>query len=364
MTLKKTAFHTIHQELGARMVPFAGWDLPVQFGGAMPEHRAVREALGVFDVSHMGELEISGPDALLLVQKVTCNDAAKLADAQAQYSAFLTPEGTFIDDVVIYRLAAERFLICVNAANREKDFRWVRGQSEGRVEVADRSDDFVQLAVQGPRAQAVLQKLTEIDLAKLSFYHCAEGMVADTETLISRTGYTGEDGFEIYFSPRHAEKVWTRLFEAGEEEGIQPAGLAARNTLRLEVRYALYGNDIDETTTPLEAGLGWIVKLDKDDFIGKQALLEQKKAGVGRKLTGFEMVDRGIARDHYPVFMNGKVSGNVTSGSYCPSIEKAVGLTYLPAESSAVGTELEVEIRGRHLKARVVPTPFYKRPKS
>ncbi len=361
MTLKKTPLHTIHQRYGARLVDFAGWEMPVQYEGALKEHLAVRESAGVFDVSHMGELELRGPDALALVQRVTCNDASTLDDGQAQYSAFLTPEGTFVDDVVVYRLASDHFLICVNAANREKDFAWVCRHAEGDVTVEDNSDRYVQLALQGPRAEALLGRLTPLDLSSLGFYRFGRGPVAGVEALVSRTGYTGEDGFELYFAPEAAEEVWEALFREGAGEGLKPAGLAARNTLRLEMKYALYGNDIDDSTTPLEAGLGWIVKLDKGDFVGRDALRLQKEEGLSRKLAGFVVTGRGIARDHYPVLLDGRPVSEVTSGSFAPSVGKSVGLAYLPAAHSRIGQPLEVEIRGKAVEAEVVKTPFYRR---
>ncbi len=357
-SLKKTALNEIHREFGARMVDFAGWDMPVQYDGALKEHLAVRTAAGVFDVSHMGELEITGRDALALVQKVTCNDASKLSDGQAQYSAFLYPKGTFVDDVVVYRMQAQHFLICVNASNREKDFRWLEQHREGEVEVRDNSDSYVQLAVQGPAAEKVLQQLTAVDLHAIRFYRFERGSVCGVDTLISRTGYTGEDGFELYFPPQHAEHVWREIFRVGEPEGIKAAGLAARNTLRLEMKYALYGNDIDSEHTPLEAGLGWIVKLAQGDFIGRQALVEQKAAGLPSKLMGFQMTGRGIARDHFPVYGDGRLLGEVSSGSFCPSAELAVGLTYLPTELARIGQSLEIDIRGKRVAAEVVKTPF------
>ncbi len=361
MTSKKTPLHEVHQRYGAKLIDFAGWEMPVQYEGALQEHLAVRQSAGVFDVSHMGELEVTGPDALALVQQVTCNDASRLADGQAQYSAFLYPQGTFVDDVVVYRLHAQHFLVCVNAANREKDFQWVKRQAGGNVRVEDNSDQYVQLAVQGPRAEAILQRLTSLDLARIEFYWFQRGEVAGAEAIVSRTGYTGEDGFEIYFPPRHAERVWEALFREGADEGLRPAGLAARNTLRLEMKYALYGNDIDDSTTPLEAGLSWIVKMAKSDFIGREALARQKEEGVARKLVGFEMVGRGIARDHYPVLLDGKPITEVSSGSFAPSLGKAVGLAYLPAARCQVGQQLEIEIRGKPIEAVVVPTPFYRR---
>jgi len=335
--------------------------MPVQYSGALQEHLAVRKAVGVFDVSHMGEIEVRGEDALPFLQRVTCNDVSRLGDQQAQYSALLYPQGTFVDDILIYRFARNHFLICVNAANREKDYDWMLKHRSGSVSVEDTSDRYVQLAIQGPRAADVLQQLTPLQLSTIKNYRFAVGPVCDVECIVSRTGYTGEDGFELYLPPSAAEKIWRALFEAGKEVGIQAAGLAARNTLRLEVRYPLYGNDIDETTTPLEAGLGWIVKLSKEeDFIGRQALESQKSEGVRKQLAGFEMVDSGIARDGYRVFFD-SCETVVTSGSYSPSLERAIGLVYLPPERAVPGEEIAVEIRGRKRQARVVETPFYKK---
>lgn len=361
MTLRKTPLNAVHKEFGARMVDFAGWEMPVQYTSALKEHLAIRSSVGVFDVSHMGQLEIRGKEALQTAQKVTCNDVSRLSDGQAQYSAFLTPEGTFIDDVIVYRISAEHIFICVNAANREKDYDWIVSQREGAVEILNRSDDYVLLAIQGPRSGDVLQQIADIDLSSLKFYRFALGNVNGRRALISRTGYTGEDGFEIYISPDAAEDVWRKLFEVGESFEITPAGLAARNTLRLEMRYALYGQDIDESTTPWEAGLGWIVKLEKGDFIGKESLARQKEEGITRKLSGFEMIDRGIAREHYPVLLDGRKVGEVTSGSFAPSLGKNIGLAYLPVEHARIGERIDVEIRSKRLKAEVVKTPFYER---
>ena len=343
------------------MVDFSGWEMPVQYASTLQEHRAVRESVGVFDISHMGQLEIVGKDALATTQKLTTNDVSRLSDGQAQYSAFLYSQGTFVDDVVVYRITSEHIFICVNAANREKDLKWVRRKSGSNVEIRDSSDDYVMLAVQGPKAEAVLQELAEVDLPSLKRYWFAAGKVGGATALLSRTGYTGEDGFEIYVSPDLAESVWRELFSCGESVGIVAAGLAARNTLRLEMCYALYGNDIDDQTTPWEAGLGWIVKLKKGDFVGRTALEEQKKRGLERKLVGFEMVDRGVARDHYPVSIEGHPVGEVRSGSFAPSLGKSVGLTYLPLTHTETGQTLEVEVRGKRLRARVVETPFYKK---
>ncbi len=276
MTLKKTPLNALHRKYGARMVDFAGWEMPVHYGSALKEHLAVRKGAGVFDVSHMGEIEFIGPDALAMAQKVTSNDISRLSDGQAQYSAFLNPQGTFIDDIVVYRISDQHIFVCVNAANREKDYQWVKSQKEGRVDILDNSDSYVQLAIQGPQAEAVLQKLTDLDLSSIQYYGFTYGNVNDTRGLISRTGYTGEDGFEIYIPVEEAPSIWERLFQVGKPFEIMAAGLAARNTLRLEVAYCLYGNEIDETTTPWEAGLGWIVRLGKGEFIGHDTLEKLK----------------------------------------------------------------------------------------
>lgn len=343
------------------MIEFAGWEMPVQYESALKEHLAVRQSVGLFDVSHMGQLEVRGRKALATVQKVTCNDAGRVADGQTQYSAFLYPDGTFVDDIVVYRITAEHFFICVNAANKDKDYQWLRRHQEGEVEILDSSDHYALLALQGPNAPQVLQSVTPADLVSVKRYWFIQGEVVGVPALISRTGYTGEDGFELYILCETAELVWQELLAAGAPFSIRPAGLAARNTLRLEVRYALYGNDIDETTTPWEAGLGWIVKMHKGNFIGREALEQQKQQGVVRKLVGFEMVDRGIPRDHFPVYVDGKPFGHVTSGSFSPSLQRGIGLTYLPVSGAETGTEFEIDRRGKRLRAKVVETPFYKR---
>jgi aminomethyltransferase len=334
--------------------------MPVQYQSALEEHLAVRARVGVFDVSHMGQIEIRGRDALPMAQVVTCNDISKLSDGQAQYSAFLSEQGTFLDDVVVYRFDPERFLICVNAATREKDFEWLVALQHGQVEIYDRSKEFAQLAIQGPASEQVLQKLTEVDLSNLRFYRFEQGRVGKATTIISRTGYTGEDGFELYLPPEKAEECWMDLFEAGKNVGIIPAGLAARNTLRLEMRYPLYGNDIDESRTPFEAGLSWIVKLEKD-FSGRAALLRQEETGLQEKLMGFELIDRGIVRDGFPALIDGKEIGTVTSGGYSPTLKKSIGLVYLPFEKAIIDQPIEIDIRGKICRAMVVKTPFYER---
>ena len=334
--------------------------MPVQYSGALREHQTTRKSATLFDVSHMGRFEIRGRDALSNTNRITCNDVTRLEEGQAQYSALLYPQGTFVDDIVVYRLAAERFLLCVNATNRQADQKWICLHLEGQVEFIDSSERWAQLALQGPKAEQVLQPLCDADLSGLGRYRSRFAQILGFESLISRTGYTGEDGFELYVSPQPALQIWNRLLQADRETEVLPAGLAARNTLRLEMAYALYGHDIDSTTTPLEAGLAWVVKLDKDDFVGREALVAQQSSGVDRRLAGYELIDRGIGRDHYPVFVEGARVSLVTSGSFAPSLNKAIGLVYLPAERSKPGQELEVEVRGKRLRARIVPTPFYR----
>jgi len=343
------------------MVDFAGYDMPIQYAGPLPEHIAVRTRAGIFDVSHMGELEIKGPGARETIQKATCNDINRLAVSQCQYSALTTPRGTFIDDLLIYCMASDHFFLCVNASNQRKDYEWLRDNALPNAEVLFRSDDFSQMAIQGPKALEILSPLTEIDLAHMKYYWFAQGSFAGVEAIVSRTGYTGEDGFEVYCNPAQAEMVWTQIMDSGKPLGLEPVGLAARNTLRLEAKLLLYGNDMDETTTVLEADLGWICRLDKGDFIGRDELLRQRQSGVKRILIGFEMIERGIARDHYPVEIDGQRIGTVTSGSPAPFLKKNIGLAYFPADRKAAGTEFSVAIRGKPVKAQVVPTPFYRR---
>ena len=342
------------------MVEFAGWSLPVQYSGALEEHLTVRRSVGVFDVSHMGQIELRGRDALAMAQRVTCNDVTRLSDGQAQYSAFLTPKGTFIDDIVVYRFHSERIFICVNAATTEKDYAWLLENRSGNVEVLNRSAEFAQIAVQGPRSIEILQTLTETDLESIRFYWFSEGEIAGVPTILSRTGYTGEPGYELYVDPEHAPKVWHEVIAAGEKVGILPAGLAARNTLRLEMKYPLYGNDIDDEHTPLEAGLGWIVRLGTD-FIGEDVLAAQKRDGVSRRLVGLELVDPGVVRDSFPVLIDGQEVGRVTSGGYAASLSKSIGLAYLPATKAAPGQLLQIDVRGKMKRAQVVETPFYRR---
>ncbi len=363
--VKKTALNAAHRQLGGKMVEFAGWDLPTQFKGVIEEHMAVRTRAGLFDVSHMGEVEISGPDSLEFLQWITCNNAAKLQVGQIQYSALMHEAGSFVDDLLVNRLGEHEYMLCINAANVDKDMEYIQSQVRGDVNVINRSDDYVQLALQGPNALPILAEFTAADLPSLKYYRLVKDAVLGAPSIISRTGYTGEDGFEIYTAPEHAEKIWFALLERGEKGGfgLQPIGLAARDTLRLEAKMALYGNDIDDSTTVYEADLGWIVKLKKGDFIGRDVLLRQKEEGVKRILAGFEMVGRGIARHGYPLVHNGEECGRVTSGSFAPYLKKNIGLGYLPPELSPVGTEIAVLIRGMEVPAIIVETPFYKRQK-
>ena len=365
-SLRQTPLNGLHRRMGARMVDFGGWDMPVQYpAGTVEEHLRTRRHCGLFDVSHMGEIEVRGPDAVAFVNRLCANDAAKLVDGQAQYSALTTPAGTVVDDLLVYRFAPEHLLLVVNASTTEKDWEWITSHHAGeRVELSNRSQDFCQLAVQGPDALGLLQTLTDTPLAEIKYYHFRQGAVDGVPAIISRTGYTGEDGFEVYAAPDRAEQLWDRLLEAGrygEADGILPCGLAARNTLRLEAAMALYGHEITEETTLLEAGLGWITKLNKGDFIGREALARQKEEGVRRKLVGFEVTDRGIARDGQDVIIDGRKAGRVTSGSPAPYLKKNIGLAYLPAERAGEGQEIQIDVRGRAVNARVVPTPFYKR---
>lgn len=361
--VRKTPLNSVHRELGARMVHFGGWDMPVEYSGLIAEHMAVRQAAGLFDVSHMGEFEIAGPGALAFLQRTTSNDVGRLSDGQGQYTALPMDNGAAVDDAIVYRYAADRYLMVVNAGNIEKDFAWLREHGPQGCELRDRSDEFALLALQGPRAQDILRALTAMDLAAIKSYHFAEGVVAGVPAVVARTGYTGEDGFEVFVPPDAAVSVWNALLEKGAGAGLVPAGLGARDTLRLEAKMCLYGNDLDETTTLVEAGLGWIVSLEpaKGDFPGRAVLEAQKKNGPPRKLVGFEVLGRGIARHGHPVHLGDRVVGAVTSGTYAPFVKKTIGLCYLPADRAAVGTDFEIDVRGRRLPARVVPTPFYKR---
>jgi aminomethyltransferase len=362
MTARRTPLYEAHRKLGARMVDFAGWEMPVQYSSVIAEHEAVRTAVGLFDVSHMGEVEFSGPGALESANYLISNDLTRCADGQAVYAGLLNEQGGFVDDLVAYRFSAERIFICVNAANRAKDFAWMHERAPG-VKPVDRGDEFGQLAVQGPRAAALVQRLTPgVDLSQVGTYRFIQGLVTGVHCLISRTGYTGEDGFELYCPTEHTERLWQALLDEGQAEGIKPCGLGARDSLRTEMKYTLYGNDIDDQHTALEAGLGWAVKLDKPGgFIGREALLAQKAAGVQRKLVGFELTGSGIPRHGYPILKDGQRVGEVTSGTMGPSVKKPIGLGYVPVALASEGSTFDVEIRGRAVPAQVVKTPFWKR---
>ena len=361
--LKRTALIDCHREAGARLVEFAGWEMPVQYTGVVEEHRAVRTAAGLFDVSHMGEVRVTGSQAESFLHDLTPNDVTKLSQGQAHYSALLSEEGTYLDDMLVYRLGDEDFLLVVNASNESKDFAWIAAHAPEDVKVENVSSHYALIALQGPKAEEILREHTEEDLGGLGYYRFLEGEVTGRPALISRTGYTGEDGFELYVSPDHAAGLWRRLMQSGAARGLVPAGLGARDTLRLEAAMALYGHEIDDRTTPWEAGLGWTVKMDKGEFIGRAALEAQRERGVARGLVGFEVIDRGIARQGHAVLYEGEVVGEVTSGTWSPTLEKALGMAYVPAELTAEGTEVELEVRRKRLKARIVKLPFYRRSK-
>jgi len=347
--------------MGAKMVNFGGWDMPLEYSGILSEHEAVRTRAGLFDVSHMGEIEVRGGSALDLVQHFTCNDASKLAVGQAQYSGLMTSRGTFVDDLLVHKISDRHYFLCVNAANQDGDFAHIRANNPMGAGVENSGERFSQLAIQGPKAASILAQLTAIPVGELKYYSFTFGDICDVHCLIARTGYTGEDGFEIYFEPRHSEQLWNDFLEAGSADGLIPCGLGARNTLRMEAGMCLYGNEIDETTTPWEAGLGWICKLEKGAFLGRGVLAEQKQAGVQRKLVGFEMLDKRIGRDGYPVTISGRPEGRVTSGGPSPTLKKNIGMAYVPRDQSAVGIQIGIEIRGQSAPARIVALPFYNR---
>ncbi len=360
--LKVTPLAPLFRDMGARLVDFAGWELPVQFTSVLEEHRAVRTAAGLFDVSHMGEVEVRGKAALDLVQTVTSNDASRLGSGQAQYTALTTEKGTFVDDIIVYRRREDDFLLVLNASNTDKDFAWIASHARGQVEVVNASARYAQLALQGPRAEAILKPLVQVPLAPIRAFQFVETAVLGTKCLVARTGYTGEDGFEIYAPPGAAPDLFRALLREGTPLGLLPCGLGARDTLRLEARLLLYGNDIDESTTVLEAGLDAFVKLNKGPFIGSEALSREKQEGPLRCLVGFEMIDAGIPRHGYPVKIEGAEPGTVTSGTFGPTVKRSIGLAYVPARAARVGTRLHVGIRGRDAQAVIVPTPFYRRP--
>lgn len=361
--LRKTALNSIHRRMGARMVNFGGWDMPVEYKGILAEHEAVRTRVGLFDVSHMGEIEVRGPHALALVQHVTSNDAAKLSIGQAQYSGLMTPKGTFVDDLLVHKISDSHYFLCVNAGNQDRDHAHIVEHNKFGAEVENAGPRYSQIAIQGPRALELLQKLTKVPLAPIKYYWFVFGGVSGVECLIARTGYTGEDGFEIYFAPEHSEKLWSALMNAGKPLGVEACGLGARNTLRLEAGMALYGHEIDETTTPWEANLAWICKVDKGDFLGRDALIKQREKGIERTLVGFEMDSRLIARDGYAVLHAAREVGSVTSGGPAPHLKRNIGFAYVPPSLKAPGTLLDISVRGQRAPARIVTVPFYKRPK-
>jgi aminomethyltransferase len=363
-TLKKTALNETHRKMGAHMVPFGGWDMPVEYTGIIAEHMAVRTRAGLFDVSHMGEIEVGGKDALALLQKVTCNDVSRLQNNQAQYSGLMNERGGFVDDLLVHKFSDEHYFLCVNASRQDDDFAWITQQNDTSANVRNTSAEYSQLAIQGPRANAILQQLTPVDLNAIRYYWFARGKVSGTDAIIAHTGYTGEDGFEIYIPVAETERLWKELLELGKSEDLIPCGLGARNTLRLEAGMMLYGHDINSDTTPLEANLKWICKLDKGQFLGRNRLVKQAEQGVSKSLAGYQMTGRGIARDDAPVFRDSQQVGHVTSGSYVPYLKKAIGLAYVPSSIAKPGETIQIEIRGTNAAAEIVPTPFYRRPKS
>ncbi len=366
MPLLKTPLNAVHRSLGAKMVDFGGWDMPVEYSGVLDEHRAVRHGVGLFDVSHMGEIDVRGPQALDLVQHVTVNDASKLKLGQAQYSALLYGHGGFVDDILVHKVADEHYFLCVNASNQDKDYAHILANNRFDATVENAGPRFAQLAIQGPSATGVAQKLTDINLAPIKRYRFVDGHFGGAPARIARTGYTGEDGWEIYLAPEHAVRLWNEILAAGKSMNIMPCGLGARNTLRLEAAMPLYGHEIHASITPWEAGLDWIVKLDKGDFLGREALVKQKQRGITRKLAGFEVKGRGIARDGYEIMANGVGSGWVTSGGVIPgaaarALNRNIGMCFLPLSLAEPGNAIEISVRGRAVEAVTIPMPFYKR---
>ncbi|MCF6094199.1 glycine cleavage system aminomethyltransferase GcvT [Microaerobacter geothermalis] len=363
--LKRTPLFPVYEKYGGKTIDFGGWELPVQFSKIQEEHEAVRSRAGLFDVSHMGEVMVKGKDALSYIQMLITNDVSKLEVNQALYSPMCYPDGGTVDDLLVYKLADDEYLLVINASNIEKDVEWMKKHLEGEVTVTNVSSETAQLALQGPLAEQVLQKLTDTDLSHIGFFRFHKNMDLDgIQALVSRTGYTGEDGFEIYLSPEDAISLWDKILEAGKDEGVLPCGLGARDTLRFEAKLPLYGQELTADITPIEAGLGFAVKTDKvEDFIGKEVLKDQKENGAPRKLVGIEMIDRGIPRSHYPVYAGDEKIGEVTTGTQSPTLKKNVGLVLIKKEYAELGQELDVEIRGKRLKAAVVKTPFYKRNK-
>lgn len=363
-SLQRTPLYEQHRQLGARMVEFSGWEMPVQYSSILDEHRAVRTRAGLFDVSHMGEFSARGPGALAALQHLVPNDVARLSVNQALYTQICRANGGVIDDLLIYRLGETAYMLVVNAGNREGDFAWISEQCQGfEVDLVDQSLQTGLLALQGPEAQAILQTLTAVDLSALVYYHCSPGQVSSVDCLISRTGYTGEDGFELYCSAEDVVDLWLDLLAAGKEQGLLPVGLGARDTLRLEAAYCLYGHELTEQTNPLEAGLSWTVKLSKGEFIGSEALARSKAQGLKRKLVGVEMVERGVCRSGYAIYADEKPIGTLTSGAPSPTLNKNIGLGYVEIAHATPGTRIQIDIRGRKTAARIVPLPFYKRQK-
>ena len=368
--LKQTSLNAVHRRMSGRMVDFGGWHMPVQYpAGTVEEHLRTRTHAGLFDVSHMGEIEVRGAEAIPFVNYLVSNDASKLVDGQAQYSALTTPQGTVIDDLLVYRFAEDHLLLVVNAGTTEKDWDWISSHWKDRgnnsaLQLRDASAEYCQIALQGPDAPGILKPLTRLALDEIKYYHFREGTVDGVPAIVSRTGYTGEDGFEVYAAADKASQLWNKFLDAGKfgaTDGVLPCGLAARNTLRLEAGMALYGHEIDETTTLLEANLGWICKLNKGDFIGREQLAKQKEAGISRRLVGFEMTERGIARDDQDVLVKGERVGKVTSGSPAPYLKKNIGFAYVPIAFADEGQEIQIDVRGREIGAQVVKTPFYRR---
>jgi aminomethyltransferase len=360
-TLRRTPLFELHQQLGGKIVPFAGYEMPVQYStGILAEHQAVRTAAGMFDVSHMGELDVRGGDALGFLQYVTTNDVSKLDVGQAQYSAICDDDGGILDDCIIYRFE-DHYMVVVNASNVDKDRDWIsRYADRFGTTVSDRSEETGLIALQGPKAQEILSRLTDHDLDAIRYYHFAEGNVDGVDAVISRTGYTGEDGFELYLPADRTAHVWTRLLEVGRADGLLPAGLGARDSLRLEMGYALYGNDMDQRRNPLEAGLGWITRLDKGDFIGRDAIAQSKEQGIREKLIGFVCQERGFPRHGYEVRINGEPAGEVTSGIVSPMLQQGIGMCYVPAESAKPGTRVDIMVRDKAIPAELVRPPFYR----
>lgn len=367
--LKKTPLNEEHKKLGGKMVDFGGWEMPVQYtAGVIEEHLRTRNSCGLFDVSHMGEIWVEGEDAIDFVNRLTTNDVTKLVDGQAHYSALTNERGGVVDDLLVYRFFHDKLLLVVNASTTYKDWEWITSHvKDEAITLTNASADYCQIAIQGPKAAGFLQQLTDTNLEDVKYYHFTTGRVDDVEAIISRTGYTGEDGFEVYADAEKAVRLWNKMLEVGgygSADGILPCGLAARNTLRLESAMSLYGHELSDEIKPLEANLGWICKLTKGEFIGRDALVKQKEEGLERKLVGFEMIDKGIARDGFDVIINGEKLGFVTSASPAPFLKKNIGLAFVPVEFANVGQEIKIDVRGKHLAARVVPLPFYKREKS